>query len=129
MKRAADEYGASINVVKEWLKGIDRAMEEAAQPKTKPATDSKSTGKAKGIKTQAKKVFTPEERVAIIKRSDEIGLHETAADIKFRGRLLMLGDILERLFKRRSRFRKLRLKKHRKISSLKTRFSRKKSNC
>ena len=81
VKRAADEYGASINVVKEWLKGIDMAMEETTQPKTKPAKD-KPAKEAKVIKTPAKKVFTPEERAAIVKRADEIGLHEAAAEYK-----------------------------------------------
>ena len=71
VRRAADEYGASINVVKEWLRGIDRVVEEPVREQP-----------AKGIKTQAKKVFTPEERAAIVKRSDEIGLHEAAAEYK-----------------------------------------------
>ena len=83
VKRAADEYGASINVVKEWLKGIDMAMEETTQPKTKMTKD-KPAKEAKGIKTlaTAKKVFTPEERAAIVKRADEIGLHEAASEYK-----------------------------------------------
>ena len=82
VKRAADEYGASINVVKEWLKGIDIAMEKAAQPKTKPSWKGKPAKEAEEIKTPAKKDFTPEERAAIVKRADEIGLHEAAAEYK-----------------------------------------------
>lgn len=69
IKRAADEYGASINVVKEWLKGFERAMEE---PVEKTAKKQKQNRVAKD--------FSEKEKAQIVARAQETSLNQAARD-------------------------------------------------
>lgn len=85
LKQAADEFGASLNVVKGWLKEFERSVQEPVK-EVKEVKAMKKVGKVKEPMTVEKTVtlqqqtkpktstdFTEQEKIEILARAKETG--------------------------------------------------------
>ncbi len=74
VKQAADEYGASLNVVKGWLKELDRAIEEPVKTPKETAQPETET------ETKLSKDFSEKEKAKILERAKETSITQAAKE-------------------------------------------------